>query len=215
MMHALSTPSRVHGAFKRAPSTRATDERRASTPRPARRTVVASPVVAAGLGSLFPFGGDKPSNAAKGASSSANAGGFSQGAANVGSTNEVAEVVDGMRRKRLGDTDILVSEYSLSDNWLNRHGIVPETEEQLLMQALQGALYRLMLDEARSEGVRITQRLEALTEDPGTSEDPEGEEVHLLRKKMGVSKRVGRIAGHFGSTILHRMSEEDVQQGQA
>ena len=111
--------------------------------------------------------------------------------------------------------DILVSEYSLSDNWLNRHGIVPETEEQLLMQALQGALYRLMLDEARSEGVRITQRLEALTEDPGTSEDPEGEEVHLLRKKMGVSKRVGRIAGHFGSTILHRMSEEDVQQGQA
>ncbi len=111
--------------------------------------------------------------------------------------------------------DILVSEYSLSDNWLNRHGIVPETEEQLLMQALQGALYRLMLDEARSEGVRITQRLEALTEDPGTSEDPEGEEVHLLRKKMGVSKRVGRIAAHFGSTILHRMSEEDVQQGQA
>ena len=93
--------------------------------------------------------------------------------------------------------DILVSEYSLSDNWLNRHGIVPETEEQLLMQALQGALYRLMLDEARSEGVRITQRLEALTEDPGTSEDPEGEEVHLLRKKMGVSKRVGRIAGAF------------------
>ena len=92
---------------------------------------------------------------------------------------------------------------------------MPETEEQLLMQALQGALYRLMLDEARSEGVRITQRLEALTEDPGTSEDPEGEEVHLLRKKMGVSKRVGRIAGHFGSTILHRMSEEDVQQGQA
>lgn len=113
MMHALSTPSRVHGAFKRAPSTRATDERRASTPRPARRTVVASPVVAAGLGSLFPFGGDEPSNAAKGASSSANAGGFSQGAANVGSTNEVAEVVDGMRRKRLGDTDILVSEFAL------------------------------------------------------------------------------------------------------
>jgi hypothetical protein len=32
----------------------------------------------------------------------------------------------------------------------------------------------------------------------------------LLRKKMTVSERVSRLAAHFGSTILHTLSEEDV-----
>ena len=35
--------------------------------------------------------------------------------------------------------DLLVTEFALSDNWLNKHNIVPETEDKLLMQALQGA----------------------------------------------------------------------------
>ena len=45
---------------------------------------------------------------------------------------------------------------------------------------------------------------------PGTSEDPLAEEMQLLRKKMTVSERVSRLAAHFGSTILHTLSEEDV-----
>ena len=106
--------------------------------------------------------------------------------------------------------DVLVTEFALSDNWLKRHGIAAETEDKMLMQALQGALYRLMLDEARSEGVRIVGRLEEMAQDPGSSEDPAAEEVDLLRRKMAVSKRVGRLAGHFGSTILHTVKEEDL-----
>ncbi len=105
--------------------------------------------------------------------------------------------------------DVLVSEFALSDNWLNRHGIAAETEDKMLMQALQGALYRLMLDEARSEGARIVGRLEEMAKDPESSEDPASEEVDLLKRKMAVSKRVGLLAGHFGSTILHVLKEED------
>ncbi len=106
--------------------------------------------------------------------------------------------------------DVLVTEFALSDNWLKRHGIAAETEDKMLMQALQGALYRLMLDEARSEGVRIVGRLEEMAQDPQSAEDPAAEEVDLLRRKMAVSKRVGRLAGHFGSTILHTLKAEDL-----
>lgn len=107
--------------------------------------------------------------------------------------------------------DMLVNEFSLSENWYNRHGIIPETEDQMLLQAVQGALFRLMMDEARSEGMRITGRLADLTDDPSTSEDPAAEEKELLQKKMKVNERVSRLARHFGSTILHTMTEEDVR----
>jgi len=105
--------------------------------------------------------------------------------------------------------DILVTEFTLSDNWENRHGIIPETEAELLLPALQGALYRLLLDEARRDGQRITSRLGELAEDPGTSEDPMAEEVDLLKRKITVSKRIERLAAHFGSTILHRMGSDE------
>jgi len=71
-------------------------------------------------------------------------------------------------------------------------------------------LYRLLLDEARSDGARITRRLEELTEDPQTSEDPMQEERELLSRKIAVTKRVSRIAAHFGSTVLGRLGEEDM-----
>lgn len=108
--------------------------------------------------------------------------------------------------------DVLVTEFALSDNWLNRHGIAPETEDMLLKQAVQGALYRLMLDEARVEGARIVGRLDELAEDPGSSEDPLAEEVQLLKRKMAVSDRVTRLAAHFGSAILHSMDPDEMAQ---
>lgn len=108
--------------------------------------------------------------------------------------------------------DVLVSEFTLSKNWFERHGIEPETEEQQLKRALEGALHRLLLDEARGEGYRIKARLQELSEDPSTSEDPASEEVDLLRRKMGVSKRVSKLALHFESTILHNMSAEDAKK---
>lgn len=106
--------------------------------------------------------------------------------------------------------DILVSEYTLSENWYNRHRILPETEDTMLLKALQGALYRLLLDEARSDGARINRRLEELAEDPQTSEDPIQEERELLSRKIAVTKRISRIAAHFGSTVLGRLGEEDM-----
>lgn len=108
--------------------------------------------------------------------------------------------------------DVLVSEFTLSKNWFDRHGIEPETEEQQLKRALEGALHRLLLDEARGEGYRIKARLQELSEDPSTSEDPALEEVDLLRRKIGVSKRVSKLALHFESTILHNMSAEDAKK---
>ena len=108
--------------------------------------------------------------------------------------------------------DLLVTEFTLSNNWLERHGIQPETEEDQLKEALQGALHRLMLDEARGEGYRIRRRLEEMAEDPSTSEDPASEEIDLLRRKMAVSKRVSKLALHFESTILHDLRDEDVRK---
>ena len=80
----------------------------------------------------------------------------------------------------------------------------------MLLKALQGALYRLLLDEARSDGARINRRLEELAEDPQTSEDPIQEERELLSRKIAVTKRISRIAAHFGSTVLGRLGEEDM-----
>jgi hypothetical protein len=108
--------------------------------------------------------------------------------------------------------DVLVTEFTLSKNWLERHGIEPETEEHQLKRALEGALHRLLLDEARGEGFRIKSRLQELAEDPSTSEDPALEEVDLLRRKMGVSKRVSKLAKHFESTILHTLRPEDAKK---
>ena len=70
--------------------------------------------------------------------------------------------------------DLAISEFSLSENWLERHSIRPETEEQNLKEAMRGALLRLMMDEAHFEGARITGRLEELAEDPYTSENLSG-----------------------------------------
>ena len=67
-----------------------------------------------------------------------------------------------------------------------------------------------MLDEARAEEVHIVGRIEEMAQDPESSENPAAEEVDLLKRKMAVSKRVGRLAGHFGSTILHTLKEEDL-----
>jgi DNA primase len=108
--------------------------------------------------------------------------------------------------------DVLVSEFTLSKNWLERHGIEPETEEHQLKRALESALHRLLLDEARGEGFQIKSRLIELTEDPSTSEDPAMEELDLLRRKMGVSKRVSVLAKHFESTILHTFRPEDAKK---
>ena len=114
------------------------------------------------------------------------------------SDNEVAELM----------ADLAISEFGLSENWTKRHGIRPETEEQNLKEAMRGALLRLMLDEAHFEGARITRRLEEMSEDPSTSENPLKEEQDLLRKKMSVSARVFRLAGHFHTAILQPAKED-------
>ena len=38
------------------------------------------------------------------------------------------------------------------------------------------------------------------------------EELDLLRRKMGVSKRVSVLAKHFESTILHTFRPEDAKK---
>lgn len=68
--------------------------------KPTRRSIIQ----VAGLGSLFPFGDKSSPSAAK----SAPAGDGSRGR-----TNEVVKVVDGMRHRRLGGGDIVVSEFGL------------------------------------------------------------------------------------------------------
>lgn len=91
-------------------------------------------------------------------------------------------------------TDLLVSPHALSENWA-RHGIHPSEEGGRLVEALQSALYRLLLDEARAEAVTISKALDGA--------GSEGDDVtELLMRKMKMQLRIKELSLHFGSTIL-------------
>ena len=133
--------------------------------KPTRRSIIQ----VAGLGSLFPFGDKSSPSAAK----SAPAGDGSRGR-----TNEVVKVVDGMRHRRLGGGDIVVSEFGLgTQRWGGADFNSPDE-----------ALCHAMMDRAVLErGVSMIDTAEQYPI-PSDRAHPEGDTERILGSWMAKDK---------------------------
>lgn len=89
---------------------------------------------------------------------------------------------------------ILVSPYSMSDNWTSRHQIYPETEEMLLRKAAKDCVFRLKLRRVEHIAGMLMRDIEAAGNDEEKL-DP------LLKEKILLDKAKAEIARYFGTVI--------------
>ena len=91
--------------------------------------------------------------------------------------------------------DMLVSRYSLSENWEERHHIFITEEEDILEKALSAATIRIHLCDVQRNIDLLLEKLE--------SGDCEGdEENRLLREKISLDKKVMELSSVLGVVIL-------------
>ena len=91
--------------------------------------------------------------------------------------------------------DMLVSRYSLSENWQERHHIFTTEEEDNLEKALSAATIRIHLHDTQRNIDLILEKLE--------SGDCFGdEENRLLREKISLDKKVMELSSALGVVIL-------------
>ena len=92
-------------------------------------------------------------------------------------------------------TDMLVSRYSLSENWEERHHIFSTKEEDILEQALSASTIRIHLHDAQRNIDIILEKLES-------GECSEEEEGRLIREKIALDKKVMGLSKVLGVVIL-------------
>ncbi len=92
-------------------------------------------------------------------------------------------------------SQVLTSQYHLSDNWYARHSIQPETEKLLLKKAVKDCIFRFKLRRV----MRMSQEVEREME-----QNLENEEMlnALMKEKMNLDKTKKEIAKYFGSVIV-------------
>jgi DNA primase len=92
-------------------------------------------------------------------------------------------------------SQVLTSQYHLSDNWYARHSIQPETEKLLLKKAVKDCIFRFKLRRV----MRMSQEVEREME-----QNLENEEmlIALMKEKMNLDKTKKEIAKYFGSVIV-------------
>ena len=88
---------------------------------------------------------------------------------------------------------ILISPYSLSDNW-QRHFIYPETEDMQLRKAAKDCVFRLKLKRIQRIIIDLTQELEAAVNDHDKYDA-------LLKEKIMLDKARAEISRYFGTVI--------------
>jgi DNA primase len=88
---------------------------------------------------------------------------------------------------------ILISPYSLSDNW-QRHFIYPETEDMQLRKAAKDCVFRLKLKRIQRIIIDLTQELEAAVHDHDKYDA-------LLQEKIMLDKARAEISRYFGTVI--------------
>jgi DNA primase len=88
---------------------------------------------------------------------------------------------------------ILISPYSLSDNW-QRHFIYPETEDMQLRKAAKDCVFRLKLKRIQRIIIDLTQELEAAVNDHDKYDA-------LLQEKIMLDKARAEISRYFGTVI--------------
>ena len=92
-------------------------------------------------------------------------------------------------------TDMLVSRYSLSENWEERHHIFSTKEEDILEQALSASTIRIHLHDAQRNIDIILEKLES-------GECSDEEEGRLIREKISLDKKVMDLSKVLGVVIL-------------
>ncbi len=90
---------------------------------------------------------------------------------------------------------ILISPYSLSDNW-QRHFIYPETEDMQLRKAAKDCVFRLKLK-------RIQRIILDLQKELEQSVDDEAKYDSLLQEKIMLDRARAEISKYFGTVISH------------
>lgn len=90
---------------------------------------------------------------------------------------------------------LLVSPYSMSDNWTARHQIYPETEEMLLKKAAKDCIFRFKLR-------KVQQISEQLSHEIALHEKDEEKLEQLLKEKMLLDRAKLEIARYFGTVIM-------------
>ena len=91
--------------------------------------------------------------------------------------------------------DMLVSKYSLSENWEHKHHIFSIKEEDILEKALSSATVRLHLHDAQRNIDLLLEKLES-----GDCSDDE--ESRLVREKITLDKKVMELTKVLGVVIL-------------
>lgn len=92
-------------------------------------------------------------------------------------------------------TNVLVSQYEMSENWTAKHNVYPETEQMLLRKAAKDCIFKLKLQKVMS----ISRSLEKEIAEAGMDEE---KLEPLLKEKMLLDKTKAEIAKYFGSVIL-------------
>jgi DNA primase len=88
---------------------------------------------------------------------------------------------------------ILISPYSLSENW-QRHFIYPETEDMHLRKAAKDCVFRLKLKRIQRIIIDLTKELEAAVNDHDKYDA-------LLQEKIMLDKARAEISRYFGTVI--------------
>jgi len=91
-------------------------------------------------------------------------------------------------------SDLLTTQYTLSENWSNRHQIYPETEEMNLRRAANDCLFRLKQRKVE----KMIERLQEELGNPGLSEEQQDD---LLKEQRELDKAKAALANYFGTVI--------------
>lgn len=92
-------------------------------------------------------------------------------------------------------SQLIISPYSMSENWTLRHNIYPETEDMQLLKAAKDCVYRLKLRKVELQIKNIQSEISTLHYDDDKHDDLLREQMHLDSIKKEISK-------YFGTTIL-------------
>ncbi len=93
-------------------------------------------------------------------------------------------------------SSMLVSLYSMSDNWTTRHQIYPQTEEMLLLKAAKDCIFRLKLRRVMSISEKLLKEISEIGDDEEKLEALQREKILLDKAKLEIAK-------YFGSVILN------------
>jgi len=91
--------------------------------------------------------------------------------------------------------DLLTEAFVLSDNWVDKHQVYPETEVMKLKKAVKDAVFRLKLKHIRIMGSEIQEQLKEADLSQEALED-------LLMKKRHLDKVKSKLTKEFGTTII-------------